>query len=310
MFRFLKKKIIKKVNDVTKEGRIYIFLTVSGGYFCLLIFILFLISLSYANSLAYFCSFLFVSIVWVSCIVTNYNLHGLEILRLKVSDIYFETEPLLVEVDFKNAGVKPRFDIEAGIKDSESEFITELGPGESASIKVFLKKRKVGVHLIKKTDLYTSFPFGLFKSWKPYRIQKEICIVPNPKFKPLPTNEVIFSGEGEQRSNQLNEEFKTHKRYTTEGVARIDWKIFARRGELLLKEYEGEVSQNYEFNEKQLGSFDAEDRLGFLTYWLIEAEKQGASYSLDLMGSVVPNGFGKNHLYRCLKVIAMSEGQP
>ncbi|MFT6070642.1 MAG: hypothetical protein ACJAT2_001397 [Bacteriovoracaceae bacterium] len=310
MFQLIKKKILKKVNDATKDGRIYIFLTVSGGYFCSLIFILFLISLSYANSLAYFSSFLFLSVVWVSCIVTNYNLHGLEILRLKASDIYFESEPLLVEVDFKNAGKKPRFDIEAGVKDAESEFVTEIGPGESASIKVFLNQRKVGVHSIKKADLYTSFPFGLFKSWKPYRFEKEICIVPTPKYKPLPTEEMTASGEGDQMSSQLNDEFKNHMRYTTEGVGRIDWKIFARRDELLLKEYEGEVSQNFEFNDKQLTKFEKKDRLGFLTYWLLEAEKKGASYSLELGEDSVPKGFGKNHLHRCLRIIAKDGGHP
>lgn len=309
MFQLIKKSIISKVNDVTKEGRIYIFLTVSGGYFCSLIFILFLISLSYANSLAYLCSFLFLSIVWVSCVVTNFNLHGLEVLRLKTEDVYFESEPLLVELDFKNTGQKPRFDIEGSIKGATSEFVNELDKGESASIKIFLKNRGVGIYEIKKADLCTSFPFGIFRSWKPYRFKKEIFVVPNPKYRSLPREPSKAAGEGEQRSNQLNDEFKSHRKYSTEGIGRIDWKIFARRGELLLKEYEGEVSESYQFSEKQLGNIDHEEKLAYITYWVLEAEKQGATYSLECLGESVPSGTGKNHLNRCLRLVAGRGGQ-
>jgi uncharacterized protein (DUF58 family) len=304
MFLLIKKRILKKVNDVTKEGRIYIFLTISGGYFCSLIFILFLISLSYANSLAYFCSFLFLSIVWVSCVVTNYNLHGLEVLRLKTEDIYFENDPVLVELDFKNKGKKPRFDIEASIENSESEFVNELGSGESASIKIFLTKRRVGVYTIKKADLCTTFPFGLFRSWKPYHFKKEIYVLPTPKHHSLPIEISKETDEGNQKSNQLNDEFKSHKKYSREGVGRIDWKIFARRDELLLKEYEGEVSHNYKFNEKLLGNNSFKEKLAIMTYWVLEAEKQGASYSLEVHGDLVASGSGKKHLYRCLRLVA------
>lgn len=309
MSQLIKKRIVERVNKLTKDGRIYIFLTVSGGYFCSLIFILFLISLSYANSLAYLCSFLFLSVVWISCVVTNFNLHGLEFIRLRTEEVYFETEPVIVELDFKNTGTKPRFDIEGSLNDAESEFISEIDAGESKSLRLELKNKKVGIYQLKKLDLCTSFPFGLFRSWKPYKIEKEIFIVPHPKFKALPLEQVEETGERGMKTDQQNDEFKTHKKYSTEEVGRIDWKIYARRGELLLKEFEGEVSQSYEFKDQQLGALPLKEKLSHLTYWLIEAEKRGAYYALEIEGEVIGSGTGGNHLNKCLRLVALMGGK-
>lgn len=296
MLNSFKDKIVATVDKATKEGKVYIFLTPSGAYFSLLIFILFIISLSYGNSLAYLCSFLFLSVTWVSCIVTNYNLYGLDFLKLEKDDFFIEGEAINANIYFKNVGKKVRFDIEANILDGKSDFSLEVNPGEVKSVFLELPSRSRGIYNIKKLDIRTSFPFGLFRSWKPFNVNEEVVVIPRPEAAAFPSTTSHFDSDGQERSRRQREEFSEHGRYTNEEASRIDWKIYARRGELYLKEFDTASVNSYEFNDKSSPAN--------LSYWLLTAQKEGALYSLVIGDKVFSTNNGKEHLLSCLKEVA------
>ena len=285
-------KIVATVDKATKDGKVYIFLTVSGGYFSSLIFILFIISLSYGNSLAYLCSFLFLSVIWVSCIVTNYNLYGLDIIRMQMDDYYIAGEEVNVHIHYKNIGKKTRFDIEVSFLKGESNFTLEAPPGVTKELMVRLPLSKAGVYSFKKMDLRTTFPFGLFRSWKPFSLKGEVLVIPKPVPHPFPSEQREIDSEGELRVTTQREEFLEHNRYSNQEASRVDWKVYARRGELYFKEFDSASRKLYQLNP--------EGDPSHLCYLLLEAEKSDALYSLE---GIVPLGRGREQLLRCLKEV-------
>lgn len=296
MLTSFKDRIVATVDKATKEGKVYIFLTTSGGYFSSLIFILFIISLSYGNSLAYLCSFLFLSVTWVSCIVTNYNLYGLDYIRFEKDDFYIEGESVVGEILFKNIGKKSRFDIEASVLKANSNFVLEIAPGEAKKVEVLLPIKKRGVYPFKKLELRTTFPFGIFRSWKPFKQEGEIIVIPKPIASDFPKSSHYLDSDGEKRTKKLREEFHQHGRYSNEEASRIDWKVFARRDELYLKEYDSAKVNSYELDD----SYDE----GQISYWLLQAEKEGSLYSFKIANKFFPSGNGRAHLLSCLRELA------
>ncbi|MBK26403.1 MAG: hypothetical protein CME70_20555 [Halobacteriovorax sp.] len=307
MLSSIKERIVSKVDAATSNGKVYIFLTKSGAYFCILILILFIISLSYANSLAYLCSFLFFSVVFVSCHLTNFNLYGVEFYRLKLADYYFEDEEAKAFAGIKNTGEKTRFDIEAKIMDSPSSFASELRPGESYELSLSLPKRKMGLYKISRGNINTSFPFGIFKSWKPFKWAAEYLVIPRPIERPFPGTSTSSTEEGVVRNSLQKEEFLEHRKYSNESLQRIDWKLFAKRDELFLKEFDSSSGLCFNFNESMVNGSRSEV-LATLTGWVLRAEEAGLRYSLKVNGVIIESSSGRVHLAKCLRAIVLKGG--
>jgi len=308
MLNSVKERIVSRVDAATSNGKVYIFLTKSGAYFCALIFFLFIISLSYANSLAYLCSFLFFSVVFVSCHLTNFNLYGIDFLRLKLADYYFEGEEAKAFAGIKNSGDKNRFDIEVNIMSSPSSFASEVLPGESYELSISLPKRTIGVYQISRGNINTSFPFGIFKSWKPFKWKAEYLVIPRPIERPFPGSSTASTENGKKRSTLQKEEFLEHKKYNNESLQRIDWKLYAKRDELYLKEFDSGTGISFNFNESLI-SGTREEVLSVLTSWVLRAEEAGIKYSLEVNGLVIEPGSGREHLGKCLRAIVFEGGK-
>lgn len=299
MLTSIKNRIVSRVDRLTSSGKVYIFLTPSGGYFSSLIFILFIISLSYANSLAYLCSFLFFAVVFVSCHVTNFNLYGLKLVRLKLQDFYFQDSEAVGILTVKNEGEKTRFDIEGSLLKSDSDYVLEINPGQSREILLNIPTKKVGLFPFKRVDIRTSFPFGIFRSWMPVKNPGEVLIIPSPVVAPMPEPELgIGDEEGIARFSQQREEFKEHQKYENQHVNKIDWKVYAKRGELYAKEYDCSLNPSYRFH------FSRAENLGVLVHWIMTAKEQGARYELILKNGSYPMGSGREHFLNCLRAIA------
>ncbi len=307
MLNSVKEKIVARVEAATSNGKVYIFLTGSGGYFSLLIFILFIISLSYANSLAYLCSFLFFSVIFVSCHITNFNLYGIDFFRLKLADYYFEEEEAMAFVGVKNSGTKSRYDIEVSIFNSSSSYVAEVLPGQSCELGLILPHKEVGLYEIERGNLNTSFPFGIFKSWKPFKCSSDYLVIPKPVEMPLPGSINSSSEKGILRSSLQKEEFLEHRKYNNESLQRIDWKLYAKRDQLYVKDFDSNIGTSFKFDESTvLGN--RKEVLGILTGWVLRAEEMGARYSLNVNGRTIGLGSGRNQLLSCLKAIS-SKGE-
>ncbi len=313
-----------------RYDRIFILPTRFGLYFILIIFILFLMSLSYGHSLAITGTFLFVSIVMVSAHFTNFNLSGLKRSGEREVRTLFRDDEFTLLID--NTWRKPRVDIdievllEAISNPGDSLTNIELRAKNSfeahSQIKVkFDGLLKRGVYRVSKLKVSSDFPFGLFRSWmylEPLEKEVKIYIYPRPikperEFKAfsrqrdLQKKEQHMEEDASSSSECLTTEmgtnqFHEHSPYREgDETRRIDWKIYSRTHELYLKHYHDSSFEEYIIDRSAFSSFALEEQLSFLCHRVLELSRQGVRFALVLDGEQAIWGEGKKFEEICLK---------
>jgi uncharacterized protein (DUF58 family) len=85
----------------------------------------------------------------------------------------------------------------------------------------------------------------------------------------------------------------------------IAWKASARTGDLLVRQLEAPQSRETVFDLTRIPLPDLEAKLSRLTRWVIDAERAGVRYRLQIPGANLGPDLGSGHRLRCLKVLAL-----
>lgn len=312
MFPF--KAFQKKFKKLTRRhDKIFIIPNRYGIYFLSIIFILFLISLSYGHSLAFTTTFVFVSLVMTSAHYTNFNLSGIEIVAVHAPiDLYSGMKGEL-RVTLKNSKKKTRFDLLAEVgKKGISKPVT-LERGEVKTIQIPLLPLERGEYLIERITLSSAFPFGLFMAWKYWYLDSRFVVYPKiPEKTPLlPKAQNFQHSRGAHKGKEEvgSEEFFGHKEYQ-EGMPlrSIDWKAYSRGKGILLKQFVEENDLQFTFSLDDLNG-ELEEKISSLTGWIEEAEKLGVSYSVNLEGRKTSFGRGRAFKRECLKKMSQFKNE-
>jgi len=320
----------KKFNKL--YDRVFILPTRFGVYFITIIFILFLMSLSYGHSLAISATFLFVSIVVISIVYTNYNLYGVYLLEERSKKTFFIKDDFQISLDNEWSRPRPDIEIEVNLHSlHEKRALTYSGAtslqglmDSSVNLKPLasLKSRR-GAYHIEKIKVSSAFPFGLFRSWKflkPSSEQSTIYIFPNP-LEPKAEGEIVFGPQNMQkdqvdmskqtkrlvtRSGVGTENFYEHSPYRDSGgIKRIDWKIYSRTHELFEKNYEDEHKSRYLLDRKNFQSYPLELQMSYLCFYILKFTREGKSFALILNDETPHWDSGKKYEQSCL--IRLSE---
>ena len=90
-----------------------------------------------------------------------------------------------------------------------------------------------------------------------------------------------------------------------DSIRNIDWKALAREQGLLVKRFEGAGARKLALHWDALPpGLGVEARLSQLCRWVLEAEKLGYQYALELPGARIDHGHGADHQHRCLGQLA------
>ncbi len=322
----------KKINKL--YDRVFILPTRFGVYFITIIFILFLMSLSYGHSLAISATFLFVSIVMISIIYTNYNLYGVVLKEQRSKKPFFNHDDF--QISLFNEWGRPRPDIELEVSLQslhDKKNLTYIGAtsllgrmDSSVNLKPLTSsKGRRGVYQIERIKVSSSFPFGLFRSWKflrPLSEQSRLYIFPNP-LEPKVEEELVYSLRNKlmdqvdhskqikrlvTRSGIGTENFYEHSPYRDSGgIKRIDWKIYSRTHELFEKHYEDEHKQRsrYLLDRRNFQSYPLELQMSYLCFYILKYTREAKCFALVLNDETPHWDSGKKHEQSCL--IKLSE---
>ncbi len=299
----MKKRIEK---SLFSSGRIFILPTKLGFYFLAITFILFTFSLSYGNPLAYTATFIFSSCLVASTIFTNYNLSGVSAKILDQSSSYFADDLKLLPISLVNISKKVRFDLEAEIIKIKSSNSLSLDSKESKQIQVILPNLVRGKYKLQRVKIYSSFPFGLFYSWRYINLNHEINIYPRA-FGELPA---IESNNSQITSDsplyqEGNEDFYQHTNYGPgESWKRINWQVWAKTDDLIIKQFHSPTMKVFSFDHSTLNSLNEEEALEQMSKWIKTAMKENAAFSLTIGNIQIPYGSGENHYHRALATVA------
>jgi len=294
------------------KKRIYIFPTRQGAIFLLMLFIMLLGAANYSNSMAYILTFLLGSIFMVAMLHTYRNLRGM-IIQVNPAAPVFAGEiagfPILVD---NRSGSRRTSVVVTCVprKEKNGEDTGKVLLNIPAGV---LHKARLGMPTIRRGHLTpgrigiaTTFPLGLLRAWTYFDSDQTCIVYPRPEgIRQLPDSSE-FTLEEQSGVKTGTDDFTGFKAYRPgDSIRNINWKIYAREQGLLVKKFSGSGSGRLIIRWNQCAHIHAvEGRLSQLCLWVMEADKQGFFYGLEIPSVQIGSGRGAAHRHECLKALA------
>lgn len=291
---------------VLVQRRIFILPSRTGYFFAFVLVLLLIASINYSLSLGYLLTFLLASMGGIAMLHTFRNLVHLSISPGKVEPV-FAGETAHFSIVLANPSL-PRYAVgikHAQVRDAEPEF-GDANEQTSTTYLIPMQAARRGYLRCGRLEIFTEYPVGLFHAWS-YVDFGITCLVypkPDPDAGALPLD-MRAKGEGNVPVRG-DEEFQSLRAYRAGDTPRqIAWKAMARGQGLLVKEFGSTASADLWLDYDALQGLSMEERLGRLTWWVIEAEHTQIPYGLKLSDRSIRPALGHQHRDDCLQALAL-----
>jgi uncharacterized protein (DUF58 family) len=267
---------------------VYILPTRAGIAFALLLFVMLLAGLNYANNIAMLITFLLAGFVLIAMHLTHRNLVGVVARGVAPVDAFVGEHGLLL-LTLESSGNALRLGLDCEVEGSERVGVTLPESGTvRADIALPLEKR--GRLWVKRIKLSTAFPFGLFRAWTYVHLQ-------------IP--ESSTGGDAPALHRAGDEEWAGLREFRSgDSPRQVAWGAYARGRGLLVKTYQSPAAHFRVFELAAIhGGLEA--RLEQLSAWVMAAHARGERYGVKLGGQEIPPGSGSEHRRRCLDALAL-----
>lgn len=258
---------------------------------------------TYSNNLIYSLSFFIVGLFLIGMVQANANVKGVEIEKMDFMPKE-EGKPGKASIWIRNTTNSDKFFLVLRIGELGKDFyviVDDLEAGGSSRVDFEVPPQGLGVHKIEKIRIASTFPLGTFYSWKPFKISKKIYVYPKAEGeKSLPHSKQ--QGEAKKNFGGVGgEDFTEHKNYEKgEPLQHIDWKAYAKRGQLLTKVFDD--------GENKSISIALEPNIQSLrqaSFWIELCESQKMNYRLTQKEkSILRWGSGKVQARKAREILA------
>ncbi len=286
---------------------LYMLPTRHGAIFAVVLLAMLLISVNYANALAYMFTFLLASLVMVSMLYTHRNLSGLEVSVGRCHSA-FAGSRLGFEVCLQNHSDRRRYDVGVDVEGSEGQRLN-LSPGELVCLPCEMNVNRRGWVKLPAVQVNTRYPIGIMFTWSRGIGNGQKCLV-YPR--PGPLEPFQAGGEGGVISDSHtvsrpgHDDFAGLKPYQVgDALQHVDWKSFARGKGMHTKTFAVGQLPDLVLDWDATRGTDTESRLSLMTRWVIEADKLGIRYGMSLPGKQFAPDNGDNHKQACLRELAL-----
>ncbi|MGB0135179.1 DUF58 domain-containing protein [Dokdonella sp.] len=281
--------------------RIYVLPTSFGLAFAVLLVVMQLGSLNYANNPALLLTCILGAAGWMSLFAGFRTLAGLELLGLNAADCHAGD---VVEVQCRFAASQ-RARPGLQLRWSGAHRCFAMPATQPFSVGIPLPTRRRGWLRPGRMKLWTEQPLGLFVVWSWINPDLSILVYPavEADAPPLPLG---AGGHGERATPGDGDEYSGLRDYRSgDPQRRIAWKASARHDALLVRESERQIDDNVHLDYARLGGLDPESRISRLTAWVLAAEAAMISYTLSVPGQTLGPGLGTRHKHACLRTLAL-----
>jgi len=281
--------------------RIYVLPTGFGVAFSLLLFVMLLGALNYANNPALLLTCLFGAAGGASLFAGFRTMNGLALVRVAADECHAGA-PLALHVIFApSTRVRRSLVLRAG--DGETAFT--LPAGVEGGITTTLATSARGWLRAGRLRVSTDYPLGLFHVWSWLNPDAEFLVYPaleNPA-PPLPGGDV--RGDLAARAG-AGEDHASLRDYRVSDPPRlIAWKASARHDALLVRDAEQRSDDALVLDYATLHGLDHEARIRRLTAWVIAADGEHRDYILDIPNGTFGPGAGAVQRHACLRALAL-----
>lgn len=290
--------------------RIYILPTRQGCAFAMLLFLLFLWSINYSNSMGFAFTFLLAAVALNSMWQAHDNLLGL-IVHSGGADPVFAGQDARFDFRLENPGRASRHGIALQWQDRAPQYADILAQG-SSTVTLSVPAARRGWLQPGRVRILTRFPLGLFQSWSWVEFDTTCLVYPRPKgLRPLPAALPGNPGNGSSELGSGSEDYAGFRQYAPgDSPRRIAWKAVTRTDQLLVKRFVDQARPELWLDWGLLGIENIEPRLEQLCQWVLQAESEGRGYGLRLPGLKIPPSHGESQRRRCLEALAFFSFPP
>lgn len=292
------------------QRRIYILPTSGGLLLGATVLLMLMGCINYNLGLGYVLTFLLAAMAMVSILHTFRNLAHLE-LRPGRAEPVFAGEPAIYPVLVDNPTPLSRtavamLPVHTLIDETNAAFC-DPAPFTQTRSDVQIPTHRRGRMRMPRLRVFTTYPLGLFHAWSYVELDSSCLIYPRPETGTVPLPPPL-GGEAEgARSGQGQDDFVGLRRYQSgDSLRQVAWKAYARGQPIMTKQFSGLEAGELWFSWADLpADMRLEARLSRLTRWVVEAQRLGLSFGLDLPGVRIPPDAGPAHEERCLTALAL-----
>ena len=281
--------------------RIYVLPTGFGLSFALLLVVMLLGALNYANNPALLLTCLFGAAGGASLFAGFRAMNGLALTRASAEECHAGT-PITMHLRFA-PGTRNRASLR--LRRAESETAFALHADVESDVALTFPAAERGWLRAGRIRLSTDYPLGLFRIWSWLHPDAEFLVYPALE-SPLPAFPDGDGREDEQSRAGSGEEHAGLRDYrVTDPPRLIAWKASARHDALLVRDAERRGDEALVLDFATLAGLDYEARIRRLTAWILAAESASRSYALRIPGASFGPGVGAAQRQACLRALAL-----
>lgn len=288
-----------------ERRRIYILPTRYGYAFAALLFVLFLWSVNYSNSMGFAFTFLLVAVAHNSMLQAHNTLLGL-VLHPGDAEPIFVGQDAQFRFRLDNPNPKPRYGVGLQWRDQPPQYV-DLPAAGATVVTLAIPATQRGWLRPGRIRVLTRFPLGLLQAWSWVEFETAGLVYPQPRGRrglPAALPRQVGGSLHEQGSG--SEDYAGFRLYAPgDSPRRIAWKAAGRSEQLLVKHFTDQARPELWLDWALLGDDPVEARLAQLCQWVLKVENEGQSYGLRLPGTEIPPGQGGMHRRRCLEALAL-----
>ena len=184
-------------------------------------------------------------------------------------------------------------------------WVPVLEANESTVVRLRLPTSRRGRFRVPVLWVSSVMPVGLCFAWKVFAESGEYLVYPKPRGRSL--GEVLGAGEEEvgYHEGERSEDVSGHRPYQPGDIlARLDWRIFARTGNLLVRAMEEGGGDEVVLSWKDTEYLhNEESRLEQLSFWVTQCLHDGRRFTLDLGNA--HGGLNSDNLVACHEALAL-----
>ncbi len=298
-----------------KADQIYIIPTGHGLMFAFGILVMVLTAATYNNNLIYLLGFLLFAVLVVSMLMTHQNLKGARLIQVWAEDCE-AGQDIPIRFRIANRGQNEVYALRVRARGQKIDLgrgpqVLQLKEADSQNASLIIPAKPRGVYTCPNLILESVYPLGLFRAWKSNpQTHLKIYVYPQARgSQKLESNLLPFEGQhGQNPRKDQSSDFREHQLIQPgESVRHVDWKVFAKKSQLLRKTFEEDLGEQYLIDLSRIHQGNLEQKLSQVSLWITKLDQRGASYSLKVGEDLIPFAQGPRHRSRCLRALAEVE---
>lgn len=300
---WINRRLPRQRSVTLNQRRIFIFPSMQGLYFLLLLLVMLVAAINYQNNMVFGLVFLLGSLFVVSILHTYANLSGLTIKAIRASSV-FAGDDIEFELSVSRNNQRHYFDVLLHWPDSEIISVT-LDKQEEQLVYLHQQSQKRGLFLAERLCVETFYPIGLLRAWTWLSLDVEAIVYPRPLKGQLAANKQSDSEEGDVVPVAGSDDFYQFNEYRPgDSLKHVFWKSYAKGQPLQTKQFAAYRESSLWLDWDSV-SGDSEQRLSTLCYWVLKLDERDDVYGLSAPGVCIQPGHGEQHRQSVLTALAL-----